>query len=272
MPNIIPALSTYNIPTRERWVPSVRAGWFYIGDRSYYLYANKECLLLQQCRRMRFSLVGEPVGSVQVSLEGVSYTNFEIQGSDLVLILEDIESYIAYWAKNVWDATAWGYFDAGFILTDDSQITVNYNILTWNPATHSFTTTPIIQHARFSEAEEEYWLPQAIIPGTPIVITDDSKLPTDERDYAIEFDVAPTGRITFNAPRNWAPNSNFEAAPTGHPELPCDWELSDPANMQRYQGTGYCGLWTLYDDSITGKARQAPDPGAPGGGIDLRTA
>jgi hypothetical protein len=261
MPNVIPALSSYNIPVRDRWVPKVRAGYFFIGDRQYYLYADKSCLRLEQCRRMRFALSGDPIGDVLTWLDGIPYTNVEIQGTDAVVNLQDIESNIAYWAGAVWDAARWGYFEAGFVLTDDTQVTFHYNILVWNAATHEFDTQAIVQHSRFRDAEEEYWLPIVPLPDAPIVITDDSKLPTDQRTYAIEFDTASDGRITFNAPRNYVPNPNFDAAPTGSPEIPNDWLLSGtPPQIWRYQGTGYVGQWTLqFDGSFTGKARAMID-------------
>jgi hypothetical protein len=262
MPNIIPALSTYNVPDRDRWVPNVRAGHFFIGDRRYYLYADKACLRLEQCRRMRFTLVGDPYGDVTVDLDGVPYTNFVIEANEAVVDLQDIETHIAYWGQFSWDDTRWGYFDAGFILTDDTQVTFTYNTLVWNATTHQFDVTAIVQHARFRDAEEEYWLPEDLIPNTPVVITDDSKLATDQRDYAIEYDVAPDGRITFNAPRNYVPNPNFDVAPTGSPSIPVDWLLSDPANIQRYQGTGYIGQWVLRFANTTGKARAMIDVAA----------
>ena len=259
MPNIIPALSTYNLPSRDRWVPKVRAGQFFIGDRRYHLFANKQCLRLEQCRRMRFGLIGDPFGDVTIELDGVPYTNFEIQGTDAVLDLQDIETHIAYWAQFVWDDDRWGYFDAGFVLTDDTQVKFTYNTLVWNTSTHSFDTVPVVQYQRFADAQEEYWLPNPPVPGTPVVITDDSKIATDQRDYAIEYDVAPDGHITFNAPKNYAPNPNFQAAPTGSPTIPVDWLRSDPVGIERHEGTGYVGQWCLRFTGTTGKARAMID-------------
>lgn len=262
MPNIIPANSTYTIPDRDRWVPKVRAGHFFIGDRRYYLYASKKTVRLEQCRRMRFPLAGAPVGDVVCRLEGVPYTNFEIQGTDAVLNLEDIESHISYWAQFVWDARKWGYFDAGFILTDDSVVDFDYQTLVWNTSTHGFDTIAINQHTTFRDGVESYQLPDTPIPGTPIVITDDSKLATDGRSYAIEFDVDGEGNIDLNAVRNYVLNPNMEVTPSGgSPNYPSDWLLGDTTGaIRRYPGTGYVGAWTCwFDGATTGKVRQEVD-------------
>lgn len=256
MPDIIPALSTYNLPTRYRWMPKFRAGQFYIGDRKYYLYAQKKCLRLEQCQLVTADLASAPYAVTDVELDGIAYSNYKVAGQSIILDLEDIDSHIGYWAKFTWDATRWDYFSAGFVLSDDTQITVKYTTLVWDSVNHQFTVTAVTQYIRLGDTTKIYKIPDTPIPDTPVVITDDSKLPTDARSYAIEYDVAPDGAITFNAETNYAPNPNFTVAPTGYPHYPYDWELVDTTgHIFRTSGTGYVGLYTLRMHDPTGKAR-----------------
>ena len=256
MPSIIPALSTYTLPNRDRWIPKIRSGYFFIGDRKYYLYAQKKCIRLEQCRIARLTLAGAPYTISSVELDGTPYANYTIEDQDIILGLEDIDSHVGYWSQFVWDATRWGYFDAGFVLTDDTQITVVYTTLSWDATNHQFTHNSVTQYLRLGDAEITYKLPDTPIPNTPIVITDDSKLSTDKRDYAIEFDVSSEGDITLNVLDNYAPNPNFGAAPTGYPMYPNDWEIVDTTgHIYRTPGTGYVGRYTLRMSDPTGKAR-----------------
>lgn len=256
MPSIIPATGSYTVEDRDRWMPKVKAGYFFIGDRKYHLYALKKCIRVEQCKKLRLHMAVLPSTITSLKIDSVSYTNYIIDGLDVVVDLEDIDQHINTWYSSVWGERRKGYYADGVILTEDAEIEIEYTGMVWDSTTHSFTSVSVTQYFYVRDGEEYYSLPDTPIAGSPVIITDDSKLDSDAREYSIEFDSDYEGNLTFNAAKNYALNPNFGAASGSHPEVPLDWELFDATgNMHRFAGTGYVGLWTLYMNGVTGKAR-----------------
>jgi hypothetical protein len=236
---------------RETWLPRIRAGYLYINDRVFYLYSKKKTVTLRDATRLVFGLTATPIpNSVVVLVEGVPYTNFTVEGTDLVLKLDDQESFVALWNLLQYDLTQWDFVLHGFGFGPSNQIQVTYQTLVWQdvslfpePTGNTFQEVEATEVFRIKDADRvEYqltkrdtiveptgttltaetlpvpsgFLPDPPVDCAPVVITDDTYQLTDRRGFQTEFRIDPiTAEIEFNAARNYLQNPSFEVAATG---------------------------------------------------------
>lgn len=263
MTAIIPASGHVNPERREVWRPRLKSGYFYIKDRQYYLYARKRTLYVGEARQLRQELAGMPVpGTMSVKIEGVPWTNWWIEGRDLVVSLEGSEGDAAYWGQLSWDITLWDLFKTSIEALPENQIWISYDYYDWNtapaPTGQKFDIKSITQYFRIGDAEETHHLPDDWVPGAPVVITDDSRGIYDGRTHRVQFRVTePKRTIEFNREDNLVSNPHFQRGVSG---MPASWYLVSGAAWQ--QGTGYVGENYLYVPS--GMAvQEVPATGEP---------
>lgn len=267
---------------RDAWVPRIRAGFFYVNDRKFYLYAKKRTVTLREATALIFELADTPIpSSVRVKVEGIPFTNFIVRGDELVLKLDDQESFVALWMLLQYDLTQWDFIAHGFAFGPSNQVQVTYDVLQWldvglypEPTGNRYQQATVTETFYIKDADEiEYQLTKqdvAIVPTAigdvdalpvptgfvpdppqdraPVVITDDSLDFVNPIDYQIEFAVDPlTGEILFNANRNFLQNPSFEITSTGiqygQPTYrhPLEWRVTDPTGTPVIEGTAYHG-------------------------------
>jgi hypothetical protein len=293
---------------RQSWVPRMKAGYFYINDRQYYLYADKRTITLRDATCLIFELAEAPIPeTVQVLVEGVPYRNVEMQGRELVVKLDDQASFADLWTALQDDLNQWGFVLNNFGFGPSNEIEVTYRTLLWqphqagqlDPTGNVFTSPEVTEVFKIKEADRvEYRLtkprdyvtpasetqitdaelirPTGIIgdppaPCTPVVITDDTRYYTDQRDFQTQFHVDPiTGDIFFNTRRNLVQNPSFEIRSTGiaHTDptyqYPLEWRVTDTSLVLPGTGEAYHGQVCL-DINSTGQLIQtvAIDPLEP---------
>lgn len=281
MASFAPPGDQFTPAPRDAWLPQVRTGFFYKDDRQYYLYADKRTLTLQEAQGLVFELSDAPIPeTVSVRVEGVPFTNFRVEGRELLILTDDQESFAALHTLLEYDLTQWDFIAHGFAFGPSNEVEVTYDVLTWvettafpePTGTNQYTQATVIETFLIKEADRiEYRLHQrntTILPTAlgdplaaptgwvddppadraPTVITDDSLEYHNPINYQVEFHVDPiTGEAIFNASRNLLQNPSFEigstALPVGVPgyRYPLEWRVSNPAQTPSIQGTAYHG-------------------------------
>jgi hypothetical protein len=257
-------------------------GYFYVNDRKFYLYAKKRTVTLREATSLIFELADTPIpSSVRVEVEGIPFTNFVVRGNELIIKLDDDESFVALWMLLQLDVTQWDFINHGFAFGPSNQVRVTYDALQWvdvalfpEPTGNQYQRITVTELFLIKEADDiEYQLTRrdtAIVPTAvgdadplpvptgfipdppkdcaPVVITDDGLAYPNPIDYQVEFAVDPlTGEILFNANRNFLQNPSFEITSTGvqysHPTYrhPLEWRVTDPTGTPAIEGTAYHG-------------------------------
>ena len=242
MPTIFPASGHVDPDRREHWRPKLRAGYFFVKDRQYYLFARKRTIYVRDAMELRQELAGIPVeGTMSVKIEGIPWDNWWIEGRDLVISLLDIAGQAAYWAELEWDISRWDFFKTAIEALPENQVEISYDYLDWNdapaPTGQKFDVNSITQVFQIGDAERTYHLPDDYVSGSPVVITDDSKWFSDGRDHRLQFRITePRRSIEFNMYENVAHNPHFHRGMSG---VPAAWYITDPTGFSWVDGTGY---------------------------------
>jgi hypothetical protein len=257
MTYIVPVTGQIEELRRTQWRPKLRAGYFFIKDRQFYLYARKRTILVRDTIELKLPLAGIPdVSSIQVSIEGVPWTNWRVVGRDLYVSLLGLEGSAAYWAQLEWDVTQWDFFKSSIELLADNQIYVSYDFYQWNsspsPTGQKFDVLSTSQYFRISDAEVVNKMPADYVRGAPVVITDDTVEVWDARKTQMQFRITePSRLLEFNMAPNRVHNPHFASSLSGQPR---DWYVND-AGIQVVQGSGYVGRQFL-QTYPTGRASQ----------------
>lgn len=262
--SIVPGTGSYFEEQRMNWRPKLRPGHFYIKDRLYYLFANKRTVTARDLRELRWELVGAPVaGTGSLQLEGVPWTNYHVEGRTLVVKLLGLEGDADYWANLGWDEAQWNEFKNAIETLPDNAVDFTYMYNTWNSGTHEYDSGTLTEKLYTRDSETEHHLPNDYVPGTPIVITDDTKELWDARDHQLQFHSSePRRSVYFNMYANLLGNPHFAMAMSGASGTPAKWYPTDPMGVQRMLGSGYVGTGYMQIDG-TGKLVQ--DVLVPGG-------
>jgi hypothetical protein len=261
MADFRPPGDPYTREQSEHWVPRVRTGHYYVNDRSYYLYSEKETKTLGDITCLVFELAEVPIpGSVSVRVEGITYSNFVVEANRLILKLDDQESFASLWALLEQDASQWGFILNGFSFGPSNEVVVTYDFLDWSTGSAGYSTLTGTEVHRIKNADEiKYVITEQdtqLIPaftgvavptgfvaappvdGAPVVLTDDCIEYGDQRGFQTEFalDYA-TAELTFNAARNFVQNPAYKITSTGiqygNPtyEHPLEWEVVEPTSV-----------------------------------------
>ena len=228
---------------RTQWKPKLKSGYFFIGDRQFYLYARKRAILVRDTMELKLPLPGIPNPSgFAVWIEGVPWENWRIVGRDLYVSLLGLEGEASYWAQLEWDETHWDCFKSSVEALPDNQVAVSGNFYQWNsspyPTGQKFDQVSTIQYFRIGDVEVAYRMPPDYVRGAPIVITDDTVEVWDARNAQMQFRVTePKRLIEWNMAPNLVHNPHFASALSGQPR---DWYTTD-AGIQLAEGTGYVG-------------------------------
>lgn len=282
MAQFAPPSDNFDDAQRDAWFPRVGTGYFYTNDRQYYLYAKKRTRTLRDATCLIFELADMPIpGSVQVQVEGVAYSNFAVEGNELIVKLDDVDSFVSLWTQLQLDLSQWGFVEHGFGFGPSNQVEVSYDFLEWvdvttapEPTGNRYARQSLTETFQIKDADRiEYRLtkqgtvavptgvgdtdplivPTGIEPDlpvdcAPVVITDDSLEYFNPLDYQVEFAVDPlTGELLFNSPRNFLQNPSFEVVATGvqHDDptfaQPSEWRVTDSATTPDVTGKGYHG-------------------------------
>lgn len=249
--------SSFDTP-RRAWRPRLKSGFFYIDGRRYYLYGRKQTRTVEEITCTAFDLastpathyplpaVAAPTGvvtgipavaatGIQVRIEGIPYDRWELEGDKLRVCHLDTDDFATFQSRLAFDDSRWDS-GRGLVLGPDNEVQVDYDTLTWDPATKKFIVSRITEFLNFRDGQKIFRLPTANQLGAPIVITDDSIEFHDGRDFAVEFAYDPvTHEITFNQSVNLLENPSFEQAPSGLPEVADAW-LMEGALRRRTDG------------------------------------
>ena len=267
-----PPANPFTREQRDHWLPRVRTGHFYVNDRAYYLYADKQTKTLGDVTCLVFELAEVPVpGTVSVRVEGVDYSNYLVEGNRLILKLDDEESFVDLWSALEHDVSQWGFILNGFSFGPSNEVVVSYEFLDWSTGSTSYATLSGTETHRIKNADEIKYtitardsvlvpeftgvtLPTGFIPcppvdGAPVVITDDCIEYTDQRGFQTEFALDySTAELTFNAARNYLQNPAFKILSTGVQfsdptyQYPLEWEVADSTGVVLNTGVAYYGV------------------------------
>ena len=288
MANFRPPGNSFTREQREHWLPRIRTGHFYVNDRAYYLYADKETKTLRDVTCLVFELAEVPVpGTVSVRVEGVDFTNYVVEGGKLILKLDDEESFVGLWAVLEHDVSQWGFILNGFSFGPSNEVVITYDFISWATGTASFSTLTGTETHRIKNADEINYVfteqDSTLIPaftgvaiptgfttvppvdGAPVVITDDCIEYSDERGFHTEFAVDySTAELTFNAARNFIQNPAFKVTSTGVQfsdstyDYPLEWEVVNSTAVILQTGSAFYGT-NCYQILSTGQLVQTVD-------------
>jgi hypothetical protein len=254
---VVPAGNQFDRENRTHWRPKLRPGFFYIKDRLYYLFAKKQTIYVIELKELRWELAAAPVGGTgSLQIEGVPWENYWVEGRTLVVPLQGIDGVANYWAHLHWDETRWNSFKTAIEALPDNAVNFSYDFLTWSTGSHEYTSGNATETLYMREADVEHHMPNILVPGTPVVITDDTKKLGDARDYQLQFKVTePRRSVLFNMYVNAVENPHFARGVIGSPSGAAKWYFTDPITMHRISGSGYVGTGVV-DIHGTGKLVQ----------------
>jgi len=262
--SFIPPTGVLTPVARDTWCPRVMPGNFYVEDRSYYLYAKKRTVTLRDATVLVFTLANVPIpGTTSVLLGGNSHEYYNVAGDKIYVKLERPEDFIGGQppvAKHWWE-------EPNELFGPDTTIAVTFRWYQWRstdlfvePLANSFVETLSTQYFTIKDAETVYYqLTDQVsssyyepILGTlqvsgfgpdrpqgdaPVVLTDDTILKDDERDFALEYEVDPlTAIIGFNVGRNYLLNPSFEANTSGDMQTQWYWDITGTVVPSGYHG------------------------------------
>jgi hypothetical protein len=237
------ASGQFTVERRTNWRPKLKSGYFFIKDRKYFLYARKSTVIFRDTMELRHPLVGMPTGNnIEVLVEGVKWSNYRIEGRDLVVSLQDLESQAGYWGQLDWDLSYWDFFKTVCELNPDNYVRITYEFRQWDSTNNEYITGNVSQDIRIGDCSLAYRMPDDYVRGAPTVITDDEITPQDERQHRLQFHIVePTRELEFNMAQNLLRNPHFKSGPSGLPTGAAYWYFNTPTGLSRMTGSGYVG-------------------------------
>jgi len=214
------------------WNPEVAAGYFYVGDASYYLYAEKLAYTLKD------------VTWSKVTLDN----NMEVEGVSILDTSLCVDPTAVEWfqrGKCVWAS----HRGASISKPVAESVRVYGYEQSWDSSQQAFIRTPLSREFGITENPKDFFLTPAPQGGAPIVITDDTlKLDTSGYDRAPR-DIVPMeyryqwnqelekGELKLQGARNLFRNSSFYNGKT-------DWAESATLETSVLRGERYIASGT----------------------------
>lgn len=198
------------------WVPKLRTGFFYLGDRQYYLYDKKASCYLADLTWTRIRLNSNILeGTESVSINGLALPRdaYSIRGHFLDvnhgwldtngLLVRSVE----YDISKTDPSTAY----SGIRFGPNDYITITGDSFYWDSASNGFASTTVNQTSALADGDKYFKFPGYVNRFAPVVITDDS-IPLHHRDkIAPEFNIDDDGNLTFNYTPNLLFNWKFDS-------------------------------------------------------------
>lgn len=158
----------------ECWEPAVAAGYFYVGDAAYYLYASKIGRYLQEVTWSRVSLP--------------SY--MEVRSVGILDTSECDDATEVQWMQR--GLTVWANHKGATLSKPLAESVRVYGVeQSWDSSEQAFLQTPLTREFSIKDSPLDFFLETTPMGGGPIVITDDTLVvePTsqhpDRNDRAI---------------------------------------------------------------------------------------
>jgi hypothetical protein len=203
----------FTIEEAKKWRPRMKSGYFYVQDREYYLYAKKVTQSLKDITFTKFELEFDPTSIKSLTVSGVEYSNWYIDGNSVVVNHRDLDAFFTLWLTLVWDDDFWDYV-LGAQFEPDTEVEIEYCHNEWNPGTESFDEVSNTELFKVKDGYTDYKFQVIPSPGSPVVITDDKITDENPIDYSPKFSVDyATGFLSFHGQNNLVQNSDF-----------CKWE------------------------------------------------
>lgn len=252
MAYIVPVESSYEEIRKTHRRPRIKVGYLWVKDRLYYLYARKGTVKVRDTVELRKELSCYPVSGVpEVSVEGVPWRNWWLEGRDIVVRLENLTEQDGYWSQLEYDDSYWGFFKSAMEYLPDNEVCVKYSCLNWNsepyPSGQMFEAVDATGCFRIYEADsQKHIMPSGYVENEPVVITDHTKIPSDARDYQLQFRITqPSREIEFNKHDNKVRNPHFARGLYGSGAVPASWYAPNPTGALRTLGSGYVGEYFM---------------------------
>lgn len=214
------------------WRPKLATGYFYVKDRGYHLYADKQTKMLEELKISEFTLTGYPrsLDSCSLLINGISYTDFNISGDILKVYHPDPIEYFTTNGTN--DPDRRGMAFNGMTWKPDDDVSLAYEYLYSSAGT--IMTGEATGEFTFRDASSKYKMPDPFY--RPVIMTDDGITPTSAREFTPEFTIDPMGFLSINQEDNYVYNPAFEITPimTGISSDPIFWTPSDASGVFSY--------------------------------------
>lgn len=200
----------------KKWVPKIRTGFFYVGDRQYYLFEKKATCYLAEITwtRLRLAAVVDPA-TITVYFRGIEVSAEAYRVDGPYIEVNHSRLYTTYPGKTFnelhLDVDWHDPVDLGIEFAPDDTIRVvgtgKYSVT----GSGTFTSVVVDQYIPLYDGERIYRFDVIPERHAPVVITDDSLYSWDGRQFSPQFSIDySTGELTFNAAKQLLYNSFFD--------------------------------------------------------------
>lgn len=180
--------------------PKVKAGYFYVNDAQYYLYASKAAYEIKDITWSEFALSAELINIPSDGTNGIKviYDNNTLDNNDIIVTGNKI--LISH--KNL-ELSDW-----------NNHIHIIGTVLKWD--TSGFKSETLRHTFRIRDGTTRYLLPDKPTRGAPVVITDDKVTYSDDpellnREFKLVEDTKLDKiEVLFSGPDNLIDNPQFD--------------------------------------------------------------